>query len=167
MSGREGQAAVRVHHPGRDETVLHLGAHVATPRTFHVHHGIYLGDGLVIHYRGFERGVRMGPIETVSIEQFTRGHPLQVLVETSPRFSSAEIVRRAISRIGENRYHVLTNNCEHFCEWCVHADQRSHQVDRWLYWLLWPLRVIRNGTALISRAPSVLARAVSFIRSRM
>jgi hypothetical protein len=40
-----------------------------------------------------------------------------------------EVVRRARSRLGEDRYHVLTNNCEHFCEWCVHGQNRSYQVD--------------------------------------
>jgi hypothetical protein len=24
---------------------------------------------------------------------------------------------------------VLTNNCEHFCEWCVRGEHRSYQVD--------------------------------------
>jgi hypothetical protein len=40
-----------------------------------------------------------------------------------------EVVRRARLQLGENRYHVLTNNCEHFCEWCVRGEHRSYQVD--------------------------------------
>jgi hypothetical protein len=32
-------------------------------------------------------------------------------------------------RLGEDRYSVLTNNCEHFCEWCVRGEHRSYQVD--------------------------------------
>jgi len=40
-----------------------------------------------------------------------------------------EVVRRARSRLGEDRYHVLRNNCEHFCEWCVRGQNRSYQVD--------------------------------------
>lgn len=141
--------------------MLQVGAHVVTSRAFYIHHGIYLGNGLVVHYRGFERGLRMGPIETVSIEQFTRGRPLQVLVEATSRFSSAEIVQRAMSRIGENRYHVLANNCEHFCEWCVHADQRSYQVDRLLRRLFWPLRLTRNLIARTTRDLRLPANAAS------
>jgi hypothetical protein len=38
-------------------------------------------------------------------------------------------VHRARARLGEDRYNVLTNNCEHFCEWCVQGEPRSHQVD--------------------------------------
>ena len=40
-----------------------------------------------------------------------------------------EVVRRARLRLGENRYHLLTNNCEHFCEWCIRGESRSLQVD--------------------------------------
>ena len=100
---------------------LSLGSHIATPRGAYVHHGIYVGNGLVVHYGGLVRGLRAGPIEVVSIEQFTQGRPLHVILASSPYFSGAEIVQRALSRVGEDRYHVLTNNCEHFCEWCVRA----------------------------------------------
>ncbi len=41
-----------------------------------------------------------------------------------------EIVRRAWSRIGESRYQLLSNNCEHFCHWCLFGESRSEQVDR-------------------------------------
>ena len=39
------------------------------------------------------------------------------------------VVRRARLRLGENRYHLLTNNCEHCCEWFIRGEHRSHQVD--------------------------------------
>jgi hypothetical protein len=35
-----------------------------------------------------------------------------------------------MSRIGENNYRLLSNNCEHFCEWCLRGEHRSEQVDR-------------------------------------
>ena len=41
-----------------------------------------------------------------------------------------EIVLRATARIGENRYDMLSNNCEHFCVWCVCGQARSAQVER-------------------------------------
>ncbi len=141
---------------------LSPGAHVVTPRSAYVHHGIYIGDGLVVHYRGFERGLRVGPIETVPIEQFTRGRPLRVVREAAPLFSSSEIVQRAVSRIGEDRYDVLTNNCEHFCEWCVRAEQRSHQVDRLLRSLDAPLRFLRNVSARVTRMLNLLGSAVPY-----
>jgi hypothetical protein len=45
----------------------------------------------------------------------------------------------ARARIGENEYRVLTNNCEHFCNWCVCGAGRSAQAER--RWLL-PLRAL-------------------------
>jgi hypothetical protein len=41
-------------------------------------------------------------------------------------------MRRARSRLGENRYRLLRNNCEHFCEWCLQDEHRSYQVERLL-----------------------------------
>jgi len=38
-------------------------------------------------------------------------------------------VRRARSRLGERRYHLLRNNCEHFCNWCQLGECRSEQVE--------------------------------------
>jgi hypothetical protein len=42
------------------------------------------------------------------------------------------IVRRTRSLVGEDCYDLLTNNCEHFCDWWLRAEHRSHQVDEWL-----------------------------------
>lgn len=143
--------------PSEDVQALPIGAHIVTPRAAYAHHGIYVGSGRVVHYGGLARGLRAGPIEVVSLEEFTQGRPLKVLFE-SLRFSSAEIVERALSRVGENNYRVLTNNCEHFCEWCVRGEHRSYQVERWLSL---PLRAIaglagnaaslwRNGTGSLA-----------------
>jgi hypothetical protein len=46
-----------------------------------------------------------------------------------PRFDRTEVVERARSRIGEASYRLFTNNCEHFCEWCIHGEARSRQVE--------------------------------------
>jgi hypothetical protein len=142
-------------------SALRPGAHIVSPRAGYTHHGIYVGDGLVVHYRGFERGLRIGPIEAVPVDQFTRGRALRILDEAAPTFAAAEIVHRARSRIGEDRYHVLTNNCEHFCEWCVHAEQRSYQVERLLYWLSTPLRLARNVRNHAKQVRSLLTIGVS------
>ncbi len=45
-------------------------------------------------------------------------------------YSPEEIVRRARSRLGENDYRLVTNNCEHFCNWCVSGVKISTQVAR-------------------------------------
>jgi Lecithin retinol acyltransferase len=37
-------------------------------------------------------------------------------------------VERAASRIGERRYSLTANNCEHFANWCATGVAISHQV---------------------------------------
>src|SRR3984893_5920811 len=90
------------------------GTHIVTPRRGYTHHGIYVGHGKVVQYAGLTRGLRRRPVEEVALTQFTQGCPIWVRPEESRRFDSDEVVRRARSRVGEDRYHVFTNNCEHF-----------------------------------------------------
>jgi hypothetical protein len=40
------------------------------------------------------------------------------------------VVERVRSRLGEHRYRLLTNNCEHFCEWALRGESRSVQIER-------------------------------------
>ena len=105
-----------------------LGAHLVTPRPGFDHHGIYVGQGRVIHYGSLARGLRRGPVEEVSVAQFAQGHPVWHRSGNPVGFDGEEVIRRARSRLGEDRYRVLTNNCEHFCEWCVRGQHRSYQV---------------------------------------
>jgi len=113
-------------------TALPIGAHVTTPRHGYVHHGIYVGACRVVHYAGFAAGLRLqGPVEEVSLAEFARGRPV-ACVGRPARFAPDEIVRRARSRLGEDRYGLLQNNCEHFCAWCVDGTSKSEQVEQWL-----------------------------------
>jgi hypothetical protein len=109
----------------------YLGAHVVTPRRGYFHHGIYVGGDKVVHYAGFVCGLRRGPVEEVPFDHFTRGRPSSV-IPTEPKFARQEVVERARSRLGEDCYRLWTNNCEHFCEWCLHGEHRSLQVERWM-----------------------------------
>ena len=111
---------------------LPLGAHLTTPRWGFVHHGLYVGNGRVIHYTGFKAWLRRGPVEEVTFEQFAGGRPVQVEVRPAARYAGLAAVRRARSRLGENRYRFLSNNCEHFVEWCLSGTSRSAQVEAFL-----------------------------------
>jgi hypothetical protein len=112
--------------------VLPIAAHVVTRRLGYVHHGIHVGNGRVVHYRGLSRGLRAGPVEEVSLEEFARGRPIGICAHDDAAFDRNIVISRARSRLGENAYRILTNNCEHFCEWCVHGRNRSLQVEAWL-----------------------------------
>ena len=109
-----------------------LGSHLVTPRRGFAHHGIYVGSGNVIHYRSVVRKFFRGPVEEVSLACFAQQRMIWVRSQRAPRFDTTEVTRRARSRLGEDRYRLLSNNCEHFCEWCLRDEQRSHQVERLL-----------------------------------
>lgn len=105
-----------------------IGSHLMTTRNGYYHHGIYIGVNRVIHYSGFCSGVHSGPVEELSLEEFSAGRPIRVKAIQQAKYSREEIVRRAMSRVGENRYRLLTNNCEHFCNWCLWGKSYSEQV---------------------------------------
>ena len=132
-----------------------MGAHVVTPRCGYLHHGIYVGGGKVLHYSGLARGLRRGPIEEISLAGFTDGHSVWTRSNAPPLFDRCEVIRRARSRLGEDRYRLLSNNCEHFCEWCLRGEHRSYQVDAWL---ALPLRLLHGTIRLICKLTSLTGK---------
>ena len=106
-----------------------LAAHLVTPRRGYLHHGLYVGHGRIIHYPGLIGCFRRRAVEEVSLEEFARGRPVGVRTDSKPRFDREDVVLRARARLGENRYHILRNNCEHFCEWCLSGVSRSRQLE--------------------------------------
>jgi ribosomal protein L37E len=82
-----------------------------------------------VQYGGLSCALRRGPVEEVSLSQFAQGRSIWIRTSESTWLDPDEVVQRARRRLGENSYHVLTNNCEHFCEWCVRGEHRSYQVD--------------------------------------
>jgi hypothetical protein len=127
---------------------LPVGAHLITPRRGYTHHGIYVGNGRVVHYAGLCRALSRGPVEEVSLEIFADGENIAVKIGASAMFPASAIVERARSRLGEDRYRITTNNCEHFCEWCLRGESRSEQVERWL---AWPRKVALSALAWLKQ----------------
>jgi hypothetical protein len=131
---------------------LPIGSHVITPRRGYLHHGIYVGGGNVVHYSGLTNGLNTGPVEEVPIDRFTCGRTVWVRCHARVNFDSREVIRRARSRVGENHYRVFSNNCEHFCEWCLHGEHRSYQVEAWMSF---PGRALGATTRLIRKLISL------------
>jgi hypothetical protein len=135
--------------PAADTLLFSLGAHLVTQRDGYEHHGIYVGDGEVIHYAGFCGGHRRGPVERVSTDAFACGHAIRVKTHCHTRYEGEEVARRASSRLGESHYRLLTNNCEHFCAWCLFGECRSEQVNACLKS---PSRALRMAARLLLAA---------------
>ena len=92
---------------------LDCADHICVERTSpfaYTHHGLYLGFGLVIHY-DFKK------ICIVTLEDFAKGKRIY-FVDSTILYPPEIVMARAISRLGEEHYHLIINNCEHFVRWC-------------------------------------------------
>ena len=98
--------------------------HLQVPRRHGLfnHHGIDLGDGTVAHYLE-GREILRSPIS-----EFSQGEVVSVM-DHNDASPAGVTVRRAMSRLGEQNYNLLFNNCEHFATWCKTGRHRSVQVD--------------------------------------
>ncbi|WP_462180200.1 lecithin retinol acyltransferase family protein [Pseudoalteromonas gelatinilytica] len=109
-----------------------VGTHIQVERTGYTHHGIYIGNNKVIHYSGFHRPGNKGKISLTSLSNFCRGsEAIEYLAKSflkGNQFSKNEIVKRAKSRLNEDSYNLVFNNCEHFANWCTHDDDYSFQT---------------------------------------
>ena len=127
--GKPNAAAAARQITGLRQGSLAPGTHLMTSRRVYMHHGIYVGRGMVVHYAGLSRFLHSGPVEEVTMSRFSKGRPVRIMEYSESKYSPQEIVRRARSRLGENEYQVLSNNCEHFCNWCISGRSHSTQVE--------------------------------------
>ena len=92
------------------------------------HHGIACGDGTVVHFGRGVFDIANAVIERVDMETFSQSRP-SVVVDSKIEFPPEEVVKRALSRLGERSYDLWNNNCEHFANWCRSGDHSSPQID--------------------------------------
>ena len=125
--------------------------HLQVPRQHGLfnHHGIDLGDGSVAHYLEGREILRS------SREDFSQGQPLSVIHHDGASPVGVTL-RRAMSRIGEQNYNLLFNNCEHFATWCKTGRHRSGQIDS-------GLERARQWSGLL---PSALMRGLELLVQR-
>ena len=106
--------------PISDLYTIDEGAHIMVKRFGYEHHGLSLGDGLVIHYSE-------GTIRTSPIQDFC-GRNTPYIVESTCIYDTEHIISRAYSRIFEKEYNLLVNNCEHFVLWCRSGSKIHHHI---------------------------------------
>ncbi|MFG1495681.1 lecithin retinol acyltransferase family protein [Saccharospirillum sp. HFRX-1] len=112
-----------------DSDTLLPGDHLWVRRSGYSHHGLYVGEGLVVHYAGWVDGFQAGPLAETSLAEFCDGRTLHRRDHGNRYFTREQAIARARSRLGENRYNVHANNCEHFCYWAINGDHHSRQMD--------------------------------------
>lgn len=113
------------------EEDLILGDHIYVRRggLLYSHHGIYAGEGTVIHFKGEDQKKRDPAVIMTEIENFLNGGKLRRrnYKERLPDFESLRIAREHLSKKG---YSLRVNNCEHFATYCATGKKKSKQVRR-------------------------------------
>jgi len=67
------------------------------------------------------------------LQDFSLGQPVSTVPYPPGSCSPPGVsVHRALGRLGEQRYNLIFNNCEHFAHWCKTGRHRSAQVEGWL-----------------------------------
>ena len=107
---------------------MQRGDHLITSRGIYTHHGLYVGNGKVVHYAGLSQGFKKDGIELTDLNDFEQGSKSYIETHLICLYNAEERVARARSKIGENSYNVMFNNCEHFVNWCFDGYKSSSQV---------------------------------------
>lgn len=110
-----------------------LGAHLVVKRKGCTHHGIYIGNGRVIHYACFSKAFKKDKVLETTYSKFADGaivedYKLEYKLKVY-RYNPRDIIERAKSRLYEDKYNLVFNNCEHFANWCTHGDNYSSQCE--------------------------------------
>jgi hypothetical protein len=120
---------------------------IGVQRLGYTHYGIYASDDEVVHYSGsVDETSADAAVRATSLATFLRGDTDWFVLDLAEcatgnlaglrgdlveveTFTAEQTVARARSRLGESRYNLLWNNCEHFALWCKTGQERSFQVD--------------------------------------
>lgn len=109
------------------------------------HHGVFVGNGKVIHFYppltrpsslGHDDGIQdknSAVVQLIPVKRFEelaarRGSHVCV-VDHEVRLGRAHTTRRCFDALGHTGYNAVRNNCEHFVNHCVLGERRSLQAD--------------------------------------
>lgn len=110
---------------------LKRGDHIYVSRGICDHHGIYLGNEQVIDYSQFNKDGKVTNIIRIrSLQNFLQGSKELWIKKYGQSDSPEQAIQRAKSKLGEDKYCLFQNNCEHFAHWCKTGFNKSDQVER-------------------------------------
>src|SRR5579884_1018532 len=95
------------------------------------HHGIYFGDGWVIHMSGLAQGKSAATVRWGRIESFAgkRGIDAIEVVEYGLCDPVPTVLARARQLLERGNYHLIRNNCQQCARWCKTGHFVSGQVE--------------------------------------
>jgi hypothetical protein len=137
-----------------------LGDHLWIHKKGYTHHALYIGEDdqgepIVAHYSGWVEGFRSGPLELEHLDVFSQGKTIYIRKYSTRMHSRETSVARVLDRLGENKYNVHSNNCEHLCHWAIMGDPRSTQVE----WVNTVLGAIHPGLEAASKGIATFGQA--------
>ena len=108
---------------------LRQGDHIYVKRKglLYSHHGIYAGQGAVIHYKGAEKEKKDPVIRKTHMDDFLNGGKLKRR-DYKKRLPPSETLRIAREYLSNDGYSLAFNNCEHFATYCATGKKKSIQV---------------------------------------
>ena len=106
---------------------LKPGDHIYVRRLLYSHHGIYAGDGTVIHYSGEEKEKKNPLVRETHLEEFLKGGTLRRR-DHKKRLPPSETLSLASKHLSDHGYSLAWNNCEHFATYCATGKRKSSQV---------------------------------------
>jgi hypothetical protein len=106
---------------------LNCGDHIYVRRLLYSHHGIYTGDGNVIHYSGEEKEKKDALVRETGIEDFLKGGKLRRR-DHKKRLPPSGTLILASKHLFDHGYSLAWNNCEHFATYCATGRKKSTQV---------------------------------------
>ena len=111
------------------ENDLNHGDHIYVRRKglLYSHHGIYVGRGTVIHFKGAVKEKKDPLVVKTDIEDFLNGGKLKRR-NYKRRLPHAETLRVARAQLSHCGYSFAFNNCEHFATYCATGKKRSKQI---------------------------------------
>ena len=111
------------------EKDLNHGDHiyVKRKRLLYSHHGIYAGEGTVIHYKGAEKEKKDPVIRKTDMDEFLSGGKLKRR-DYKKRLTHPETLRIAGEHLSDNGYSLAFNNCEQFATYCATGRKKSTQI---------------------------------------
>lgn len=108
------------HKSERYGEYLTASDHIKVVRLGYTHHGIYIGNDKVIHFK-------QNKIQVATLEKFQLGSPY-IKIASAKLYTDTEIIQRARKRVGEQDYNLFLNNCEHFVTWCRSGGRYSKSI---------------------------------------
>lgn len=119
---------------------------VIFPRTSYNHYAVNVGRNYIVHVTSISdnpgsldiAGIccltseKLAEVKKEKFNDFKQPYD-KPYVETDwngeTPLENSEVVKRALSKVGEKGYSVLLKNCEHFAHWCRYDKEVSDQAD--------------------------------------